>query len=225
MQSADAFHETGSTALAWLPHPSPQEIASDPQFRVREIATDVFEAVWQQADCGNAVGNTLWYLQFESTQLVAEHLQAIADRINTGIADTFTSRALVVFNLANAALSGVAVFRADMAWSKDIPLPPVVIRELNGDAVPSALTDWQEGPDRKGRADRRQVSFTLRFAAHNVPAQGWRTYVASYTAEAVHASPEALADETTDLTVLETLRHAGDYQPVGAWSAPVKARE
>ncbi len=142
-------------------------------------------------------------------------LADLAARINTGSSDADTSRALVVFNLTDVALSGVAVFRADMAWPKDLPLPSVVIRELNGDVVPSALTDWQEGPDRKGRADRRQVSFALRLAVRDVPSQGWRTYIASYADTPGPALPEAVSDGNPGLIVLETLRHAGDYPPLG----------
>ena len=141
-------------------------------------------------------------------------LRAVAERVNTGAADPETSRALVVFNRTDRPLAGTAVFRADMAWPRDTPLPPVVIRELGGEVVPSALTDRHEGPDRKGRADRRQVAFALRFAVQEVPPQGWRTYIAAYTDTPASDTAEVLADATPGLEVIETLRHGGDLPPV-----------
>ena len=150
---------------------------------------------------------------------VIKDLQAVADRINTGTDTPETSRALVVFNLTHQLLSGVAVFRADMAWPKDTPLPPVIISELEGEAVPSALTEWREGPDRKKRVDRRQVTFALRFAVRDVPAQGWRTYIASYTASPVPEADAILGDATPGLQVIETLRHGGDLAAGGARNA------
>lgn len=140
-------------------------------------------------------------------------LQSIAERINTGTENPDTSRALVVFNSTSQPLSGVAVFRASMAWLRDTPLPPVSITDANGRIVSSAVREMQAGPDAKGRADRVQLSFALCFVVSEVPANGWRTYVASY-AEA----PTLLLEDfvvTPGLLVVETTRHDGNLALVG----------
>ncbi len=142
------------------------------------------------------------------------HLAAIADRINTGLDDPDTSRALVVFNLTPLPLSGVTVFRVAMSWPRGLPLPPVVVTDA-GRSVPSSVRDLAEGPDAKGRPDRRQLSFSLGFAVSEVPASGWRTYIAAYT----DSPSPALEDfvETPGLVVVETTRHGGDLPPVGSF--------
>lgn len=141
-------------------------------------------------------------------------LAAIADRINTGLDDLETSRALVVFNLTPLPLSGVTVFRVAMSWPRDLPLPPVVVMD-EGESVPSAIRDMTEGPDAKGRADRRQLTFSLYFVVSDVPANGWRTYIAAYS----DAGTSVLEDfvETPGLVVVETTRHGGDLPPVGSF--------
>lgn len=141
-------------------------------------------------------------------------LQAIAERINTGTDSPETSRALVAFNSTAQAISGVAVFRVSMAWSRDVPLPPVSITDADGNTVPSAVREMQTGPDAKGRADRVQISFSLCFAVSDVPANGWRTYVASYA----DVPPLALENfvETQGLSVVETTRHGGDLPRQGS---------
>lgn len=140
-------------------------------------------------------------------------LQAIAGRIDTGADSPDTSRALVVFNLTDAPLGGVAVFRASMSWPLHTPLPPVVVGGLAHAPVPAAVRDMTESPDAKGRPGRCQLGFSLCFAASDVPAHGWRTFIASY---ADTASPP-LQDfvETPGLVVVETTRHGGDLPPVG----------
>jgi len=140
-------------------------------------------------------------------------LQAVAEQINTGPDAPDTSRALVVFNLTDQPLSGVAVFRASMAWPRDTPLLPVTITDLQGVPVAAALQDMTNAPDTKGRPDRRQLSFSLCFQASDVPANGWRTYIASYA----DAPSPPLQDcvEASGLTVVETTRHGGDLPPVG----------
>ncbi len=140
--------------------------------------------------------------------------QAIAERINTGTDSPDTSRALVVFNSTFQTLSGIAVFRASMAWPRDVPLPPVSITDTGGDVIPSAIREMQTGPDAKGRADRVQLSFSLCFAVADVPANGWRTYIASYT-----DAPTLLLEdfvETPRLSVVETTRHSGDLPTQGS---------
>jgi hypothetical protein len=140
-------------------------------------------------------------------------LATIADRIDTGLDDPETSRALIVFNQSAVPLGGVAVFRASMSLLRDTPLPPVAVTDSTGETVPAAVTNFTEGPDAKGRSDRRQLTFSLCFAVFDVPAHGWRTYLASY-AEA--ASPPLLDFvETLGLTVVETTRHDGDLPPRG----------
>ena len=143
-------------------------------------------------------------------------LQAIADRINTGTNDPDTSRALVVFNLTSHPVSGIAEFRASMSWSLHQPLPPVAVTEPDGTAVPAAVLEMQSGPDGKGRSERRQLSFALHFAVSDVPAQGWRTYIASYA----DASSPLLENgsEPVDLNVVETIRHSGDFSSMGKFS-------
>ncbi len=140
-------------------------------------------------------------------------LQPIADRINTETANPETSRALIVFNLTPQPQSGVAVFRVSMAWPRDVPLPPVVIADSEGSIVPSAVREMTQGTDARGRAGRVQLSFALCFAVSDVPANGWRTYLASYA----DASALTLKDfvETLGLTVVETTRHDGDLPMVG----------
>ncbi len=139
-------------------------------------------------------------------------LAAIAERINTGLDDPDTSRALVVFNPTDAPVSGVAVFRTAMAWPRGLPLPPVVVTD-GGRIVPAAVRDRTEGPDAKGRADHLSLAFSLCFAVVGVPANGWRTCIASYT----DAPAFVLEDfvETPGLIVVETTRHGGDLPPVG----------
>lgn len=139
-------------------------------------------------------------------------LTTIAERINTGLDAPDTSRALVVFNLTDLPVSGVAVFRAAMSWPRDLPLPPVAVMD-EGRAVPAAIHEMTEGPDIKGRADRCKLSFSLCFAVTDVPAKGWRTYIAAYTD--APASPLENSVETSGLSVVETTRHGGDLPPVG----------
>lgn len=140
------------------------------------------------------------------------HLAAIADRIHTGADSPDTSRALVVFNQTDLPVSGVAVFRAAMSWPRDLSLPPVVVMG-EGHRVPSAIQDLMEGPDAKGRSNHRHLTFSLYFVVSDVPANGWRTYIAAYT----DAPAPALKDfvETPGLVVVETIRHGGDLPPVG----------
>ncbi len=140
---------------------------------------------------------------------------SIAKRINTGTENPATSRALVVFNSITQTLSGTAVFRAAMAWPRDVPLPPVSVTDTDGSVVPSTVREMQTGPDVKGRADRVQLSFALCFAISDVPASGWRTYIASYA----DAPTLALEDfvETPGLTVVETTRHSGDLPMQGSF--------
>lgn len=145
--------------------------------------------------------------------LPIHNLHPIAERINAGTESPDTSRALVVFNLTPQPQSGVAVFRASMSWPRDVPLPPVIVTDGDGLAIPSALREMTQNADAKGRTDRVQLGFAIHFAAADVPAQGWRTYVASYTdapsPELENALPNA------DLVVVETTRHGGDLPPVG----------
>ena len=99
-----------------------------------------------------------------------------------------------------------------MSWPRDVSLPPVVVTD-EGRVVPAAVHDMTEAPDIRGRADRRQLTFSLCFAVSDVPANGWRTYIAAYT----DAPASALGDfvETPGLTVVETTRHGGDLPAVG----------
>jgi hypothetical protein len=46
---ASASHGQGSTFLAWEPHPPKAEIEADPEFRVREITAQEFDAIWSHA--------------------------------------------------------------------------------------------------------------------------------------------------------------------------------
>ena len=140
-------------------------------------------------------------------------LQAISDRINTGTDNADISRALVVFNLTARQARGIAVFHASMSWPVEVALPPVAVTDWDGNAVASAVHDLADAPDLKDRADRRHLSFALHFAVTDVPAQGWRTYLAFYS-DAPSPRLENGA-ETADLIVVETLRHGGDLPPVG----------
>ena len=142
-------------------------------------------------------------------------VQLIAGRIHTGTEDPDTSRALVVFNLTPNIQSGVAVFRASMSWPRDVPLPPVGVADGSGVSVPSTLQNMTQGADAKGRADRVQLGFALYFAAADVPANGWRTYIASYTDVPGPALENALPN--ADLVVVETTRHGGDLPMTGGF--------
>ena len=140
-------------------------------------------------------------------------LIAIAERIDTGTDDPETSRALVVFNQTDQPMSGIGVFQASMSWPRETSLPPVIVTETDGNPVSAALMTLTVGLDAKGRPDRSQLSFSLRFAVSDVPANGWRTYIASY---AKNPSPVLLdCTETPGLVVVETTRHGGDLPPVG----------
>ena len=141
------------------------------------------------------------------------NLHPIAERINTGTENPETSRALVVFNLISQPQSGIAVFRASMSWPRDVPLPPVVVTDGDGLAAPSALREMTQGADAKGCADRVQLGFAIYFAADAVPANGWRTYIASYTNAPLIELENALPN--TDLVVVETTRHGGDLPMTG----------
>ncbi len=140
-------------------------------------------------------------------------LQAIVERINTGTENPETSRALVVFNSTFQSLSGVAVFHVSMAWPRDTPLPPVSVADAAGSVVASAVREMQTWPDTKGRADRVQLSFSLCFAVSDVPANGWRTYIASYAEGPTLALEDFI--ETPGLIVVETTRHGGDLAMAG----------
>ncbi len=142
-----------------------------------------------------------------------EHLQALADRIDTGSENPEGSRALVIFNLTETPQSGTAVFRASMSWPLNLPLPPVAVAALEGGLVAAVIRELSEAPDRKGRADRVLLSFALHLAATDIPANGWRTYIASY-AEAASPLLENAA-ENADLIVIETTRHGGELPPRG----------
>ena len=144
-------------------------------------------------------------------------LQSITERINTGTENPDTSRALVVFNLTPQLLSGTAVFRASMSWPRDFPLPPITVTDSAGVPVPSVIQDKTQGPDTQGRADRVQLSFAIYFCVTGVPANGWRTYLASY-ADAP-SPPRKDFVETPGLTVVETTRHAGDLAMAGVLKA------
>ena len=145
--------------------------------------------------------------------LQASTFQSIAERINTGTENPETSRALVVFNSTSQPLSGVAIFQASMAWPRDMPLPPVSVSDAEGNTVPSAVREMQEGPDAKGRANRVQLSFALCFAVSAVPANGWRTYLASYTDVMALVLEDFI--ETPGFSVVETTRHDGDLAMSG----------
>ncbi len=142
-------------------------------------------------------------------------LQTIAERISTGTDSPETSRALVVFNSISQPLSGIAVFRASMSWPRDVPLLLVSVSDADGTIVPSAVREMQAGPDAKGRADRVQLSFSLCFAVSDVPAKGWRTYIASYTDSAALALEDFV--EAPGLSVVETTRHGGDLPGQGSF--------
>ena len=142
-------------------------------------------------------------------------MEAIAERINTGTDNSETSRALIVFNLTDKPISGVAAFSASMSWLLGVPLPPGAVTDFDSNPVASAIYDLGLGPDTKGRADRCQLSFNLRFAASDVPAHGWRTYIASYTKTAAEQAELGLG--AVELVVIETLRHSGDLPPTGTF--------
>jgi hypothetical protein len=147
------------------------------------------------------------------------HPHLLAERIDTGLDDPEISRALVVFNGMEQPQSGIALFQADMSWPRAVAFPSVIVHELYGEMTPSALVDWQEGPDKKGRADRKQIHFVLRFVVYDIPPQGWRTYIAAYTDMPIPNAPIVLADSSATLLVVETLRHAGDLPPAGTVNA------
>lgn len=142
-----------------------------------------------------------------------EQLQALTERIDTGLADPDTSRALVVFNQTAVPQSGCAVFHAAMSWTANLPLPPLAVTEADGSVVAASVRGMTEDPDLKGRTDRLRLSFALHFAVRDVPAQGWRTYLASYA----DVSSPALENgrENADLSVVETTRHGGDLPLTG----------
>lgn len=143
------------------------------------------------------------------------NLQEIVKRINTGEADPETSRALVVFNETNAPITGVAVFEAEISWPLNDLLPFIAVSDAEGNSASSDIPDMAEGPDPKGRADWQRLAFQLRFAISDVPAQGWKTYLAFYGGEIVAPDPQGLDVESPGLTVVETTRHGGDLPACG----------
>ncbi len=148
-------------------------------------------------------------------------LQNLAGRIDTGDADSETSRALVVFNTTGKALTGVAVHEASMAWPVNALVPFIAVTDTNGSPVASDIPNLAEGPDPGGRADHRLLAFQLRFAVQDVPARGWQTYLVFMAGDAVDETaapePQGLDTETPGLVVVETSRHQGDLPPVGTF--------
>ncbi len=144
----------------------------------------------------------------------ASNLQPIADRINTGLEDTETTRALVVFNCrTDGPLSCSAVFPVAMSWLVSTPFPPVTVTDENGSLVASAVRFYRQSPDIKGRKTHCHVWFELWFDVCDVPQRGWKTYIAAYT-----EVPGPLLTEfhgLHGLLVVETTRHGGDLPRVG----------
>lgn len=142
-------------------------------------------------------------------------LQSYAERVNTGTMDAETSRALVVFNETDAPVSGVAVYFASMPWPLQELVPPVSVTDWGGVPVPCDMSDMAEGPDPKGRDTHRLLAFQLHFEVADVPAQGWKTYIASFSD--APPDPEGLSESAEGLAVTETTRHGGDLPSVGTF--------
>ena len=155
--------------------------------------------------------------------MITPNPQETAVRIDTGTAKPETTRALVVFNITDEPLSGAAMFEASMAWPVNELMPFIAVTDMDGTPTASDIPDLAEGPDPEGRVDYRLVAFQLRFAVQDVPANGWRTYLAymsgDYDApdEGAVPDPEAVGELTAGLEIVETGRHGGDLPPVGTF--------
>jgi hypothetical protein len=146
------------------------------------------------------------------------HLKSIADQIDTGAGEIESARALIVFNLSDAAVTGLACFSAEIGWPMSHQMPAISVCELAGDIVPTSVRSVSERPDPKGRPDRRRIAFELVFAATEVPAHGWSSYVARYVDQhqGTIVSPNAVFDDR--LVVVETEFHDGRYPSSGILS-------
>jgi hypothetical protein len=141
-------------------------------------------------------------------------LKSIADQINTGACDIDVARALVVFNVSDEEITGIAGFAAEIGWLANDPLPAISISELDGNSIPSAMRSISKKPDPKGRPGRCRISFELVFATCGIPASGWKTYTAVYSDE-VNGTP-LLSGTVVDerLIVIETLFHDGRFTSI-----------
>ena len=99
---------------------------------------------------------------------------------------------------------------------------PVTLRDEHGTIIPSRLIESTLTAHPDLPSDRRLWTLTLEFVASDIPAQGWRTYAATFA-----ASPESHSDDTAfwsalpkaDLAVSETDCHPGDLPLTGAFDA------
>jgi hypothetical protein len=149
--------------------------------------------------------------------------EQIALNIDTGTDDAETSRALIVFNPTSLAVSGIAVFHVDMPWPAGRVLPSIGVTHLD-QTVQSSLSiptflpariAAAVGPPAVGTKELGRLIFDLRFEVHDVPANGWDTYIAKY-------GPDSPADKDSiphpvqpisALAVVETTRHHGVLDP------------
>ena len=162
----------------------------------------------------------------ESLPLFADPgtLRAIAARIDTGIANPETSRALIVFNPADTPASGIAVFDVDMRWRDGQPLPPLRLSRLvTGASCRSRITP-PEFTASNGEAQKGRIHFQILFEVEEISATGWDTYIAEYLDTSATPDPaRQLIDSTDsavlDLKVFETTRHLGDLPPRSAVSS------
>ncbi|MCW3061816.1 MAG: hypothetical protein JWQ02_3637 [Capsulimonas sp.] len=145
-------------------------------------------------------------------------LRQTAENIDTGLDAPETSRALVVFNATDEALSGNAVYHAQMSWKRGAELPPIAVTQLDGQTVPSWVSPVQRDEDERGRLDREQIAFDISFAVTDVPANGWKTYLAWFTDQAPSKKfDEDLRKPHTGLLVIETTRHGGHLPASGTF--------
>ncbi|BDI32243.1 hypothetical protein CCAX7_42940 [Capsulimonas corticalis] len=144
-------------------------------------------------------------------------LRQTAEKVDTGTEASETSRAFVVFNTTRAPLTGTAVFHAEMSWPRGADLPPIAVTEMAGRPVPRVVGDVLRSEDERGRPDRERIAFDIRFAVTDVPANGWKTYLAWFTEDPAPPNAADLPEAETGLIAIETTRHGGDFPASGTF--------
>ncbi len=151
-----------------------------------------------------------------------DRYREIARRIDTGLGDDRTDRALTVFHIGPhdaEPVSGWVTFPVSMPWRIGKPLPPIEVRHLlSGSEQAVQITKPQFTPAENSDASQRGVlEFDLRWEAFPVLPGGWDTYIAAYGAGANQpptSAPSAIPQaNASDYVVVEALRSPGDLPP------------
>ena len=155
---------------------------------------------------------------FDTEALIEEWLARLdTSSLRQGDAPT---RVLVVLNQWNEAYSGPVRFAAAFPIRAASDPPPVTVRDIRGNIVPSRLTvsAVSERPDLP--ANRVWWTMELEFVAGDVPAQGWRSFSSAFAWSAESRSEDAAfwsaqPPAPPEIRVAETECHHGDLPLTG----------